>query len=153
VDAVPTPAPAPAAAPWRVAVSRAPVDADDPFLHHKTTHRAVYDARRAERPDADDVLLVNARGELTEGTIANLVVQCDGGRWTPPRASGLLGGVARAAALDAGAVAERVLRPTMLAGAERAWLVNALRGWVPVRLADPAGAAVVDGLDPGAAGG
>jgi para-aminobenzoate synthetase/4-amino-4-deoxychorismate lyase len=139
VQAVPTPAPPPPTAPWRVAVSRTPVDADDPFLHHKTTYRAVYESRRAEWPDADDVLLVNARGELTEGTIANLVVEREGRRWTPPRACGLLGGVARAGALAAGEVAEAVLHPTALAGAERAWLVNALRGWVPLRLGERSG--------------
>jgi para-aminobenzoate synthetase/4-amino-4-deoxychorismate lyase len=113
------------------------VDPDDVFLHHKTTHRAAYDARRAEHPGADDVLLVNARGELTEGTVGNLVVQRDGARWTPPRASGLLGGVRREALVAGGAVGERVLRPADLAGAEGAWLVNALRGWVPILPAVP----------------
>jgi para-aminobenzoate synthetase/4-amino-4-deoxychorismate lyase len=122
-----------------VALSTRPVDPDDVFLHHKTTHRAAYDARRAEHPGADDVLLVNARGELTEGTVANLVVQQDGARWTPPRASGLLGGVRREALVAAGAVGERVLRPADLAGAEGAWLVNALRGWVPILPTMPGG--------------
>jgi para-aminobenzoate synthetase/4-amino-4-deoxychorismate lyase len=142
-DATATPAPAVAVSaaasaatvPWRVVLARAPVDADDPFLHHKTTHRAVYDARRAEAPWADDVLLVNGRGELTEFTVGNLVVRRDGACWTPPRASGLLGGVLRAELVAGGAVQERVLRPAELDDAEGVWLVNALRGWVPVRLA------------------
>jgi len=41
--------------------------------------------------------------------------------------------VARAGALAAGDAAEAVVHPAALARAERAWLVNALRGWVPLR--------------------
>lgn len=134
VSATTTEAPLPAGAPWRVAVAPTPVDADDVFLHHKTTHRAVYDARRAEHPTLDEVLLVNRRGELTEGSITNLVVQRDGVRWTPPRTSGLLGGVARGRALAEGSVRERVLRVEELEGADAVWVLNALRGWVPVRI-------------------
>ena len=45
----------------------------DVFLFHKTTNRAVYE--RARRPDCDDVILWNPAGEVTETTIANLVVE------------------------------------------------------------------------------
>ena len=45
----------------------------DDFLYHKTTNRAVYE--RARRPDCDDVILWNPAGEVTETTIANLVVE------------------------------------------------------------------------------
>lgn len=116
------------------ALARTSVCRDDPFLHHKTTRRAVYDLRRAERPEADDVLLWNAEGELTEFTIGNLVVELDGSRYTPPQDCGLLGGVLRAELVASRAVTERVLRPGDLARATGVWLVNALRGWVPVRL-------------------
>ena len=41
-----------------VCLSASPIDDQDPFLYHKTTRRLVYEsARRAEAPDADDVLL------------------------------------------------------------------------------------------------
>ena len=52
--------------PWRVAWANAPVDPGDPFLCHKTTWRAAYDVARRGRPDVDDVLLWNTRGEATE---------------------------------------------------------------------------------------
>ena len=55
-----------------------PVDPADPMLFHKTTRRRVYDDAKARHPDADDVLLVNTRGELTESTIANVAVRLDG---------------------------------------------------------------------------
>ena len=119
---------APLRVPWRVAVARAPVESTDPFLHHKTTRRQVYDQARAAAPGSDDVLLWNERGELTESCIANVVVERDGMKLTPPRASGLLGGVARAALLESGEIAEAVIPMAGLPGCARFWLVNSVRG-------------------------
>ena len=78
----------------RVALARTPVDPCDPFLCHKTTRRDVYTRAQAARPDVDDVILWNTRGEITEATIANVVVEIGGERWTPPRTCGLLPGIA-----------------------------------------------------------
>lgn len=119
-------------APRRVAYALTPVDSSDRFLFHKTTRRGVYEARRAERPGLFDVLLWNERGELTEFTNGNLVVELDGGRWTPPRESGLLAGTFRADLLRRGEVAERVLTKRDLTRAARVWFVNGVRGWVEV---------------------
>jgi para-aminobenzoate synthetase/4-amino-4-deoxychorismate lyase len=107
------------------------------FLQHKTTNRGVYERAMAARASGvDDVLLWNDEGELTESTIGNLVVQLDGARSTPPRDCGLLAGTYRAALLERGDIGERVLRKSDLARAEGLWLVNAVRGWVPLRLVD-----------------
>ena len=119
----------PSREPARVAVAAEPVDSADPLLYHKTTHRAEYERRAAAHPHADDVLLVNERGELTESTIANLVVRLDGALWTPPLESGLLPGVMRADLLARGEVRERVIRPADLRRAEEVWLVNSVRKW------------------------
>jgi para-aminobenzoate synthetase/4-amino-4-deoxychorismate lyase len=120
---------APSPDPLRVAVSAEPVDSRDAMLYHKTTRRAVYERRAAARPDCGDVLLVNERGELTESTIANLVVRMDGALWTPPLDAGLLPGVLRADLLARGEIRERVLRPADLKGAEEIWLINSVRKW------------------------
>jgi para-aminobenzoate synthetase/4-amino-4-deoxychorismate lyase len=124
--------------PWpvRVGIAAEPVDSRDPLLFHKTTRRAVYDERRASRPDCDDVLLLNERGELTESTIANLVVRIGGALWTPPMESGLLPGVFRAHLLERGEIRERVLRPADLAHADGVYLVNSVRRWRRAVLAD-----------------
>ncbi|HEX5871311.1 MAG TPA: aminodeoxychorismate synthase component I [Longimicrobium sp.] len=119
----------PSAEPARVAVAAEPVDSADPLLYHKTTWRAPYERRAASRPDADDVLLVNERGELTESAIANLVVRLDGALWTPPLECGLLPGVFRAHLLARGEIRERVLRPEDLERAEEVWLINSVRKW------------------------
>jgi para-aminobenzoate synthetase/4-amino-4-deoxychorismate lyase len=118
----------------RVALAPTPVDADDPFLCHKTTRRHVYTRAQAARPDVDDVILWNARGEITESTIANVVVEIDGARWTPPRTCGLLAGVARGVLVEAGSVRERPIAVAELKAASRIWLVSALRGEVQATL-------------------
>ena len=128
------PLPEPLAGPAPVALCREPVDRRDPALFHKTTRRAPYERRRAERPDLFDVVLLNAEGEVTETTIGNLVVEIDGERLTPPLDAGLLPGVFRAHLLARGEVRERSLRPPDLSRARRIWLVNALRGWIEARL-------------------
>jgi para-aminobenzoate synthetase/4-amino-4-deoxychorismate lyase len=130
------PLPAPAAAPLRVALARAPVRRGDRWLFHKTTRRAVYDARRAERADAFDVLLANEEGELTELTIGNLVAEIGGERLTPPRECGLLAGTFREELLARGEVREAVLRREDLGRARRLWLVNAVREWVPIEIGE-----------------
>jgi para-aminobenzoate synthetase/4-amino-4-deoxychorismate lyase len=122
--------------PLRVAMAKDPVDTGDVFLYHKTTHRAVYEAARASRPDAGDVILWNARGEVTESTIANVVVEIGGEKVTPPVSCGLLGGVMRARLLAEGAVREGVVTVDALRRARRFWLVNSVRGWVDAHWAD-----------------
>jgi para-aminobenzoate synthetase/4-amino-4-deoxychorismate lyase len=128
------PVPAVAAAPERVVLARQPVSRNDLRLFHKTTDRAPYDARRREAPGAFDVLLWNEEGEATEFTIGNLVAEIDGVQWTPPRECGLLGGVMRAELLARGEIQERPIPVAELRRATRLWLVNALRGRVPVAL-------------------
>ena len=56
--------------PLRMAIAAAPVDPANPFLYNKTTHRVMYDQARAARPDCDDVVLWNTRGEVTEQRIS-----------------------------------------------------------------------------------
>jgi para-aminobenzoate synthetase/4-amino-4-deoxychorismate lyase len=129
-----SPLPPTAAQPLPVVLARDPVSRRDVRLFHKTTAREPYDSRRREAPDAFDTLLWNEEGELTEFTIGNLVAELDGRRVTPPRGCGLLAGVMREELLARGEVRERVLRVDELPRAGRLWLVNAVRGWVPVRL-------------------
>ena len=117
-----------------VALAKTPVERRDKFLCHKTTHRAVYEAHTQERPDCFDVLLWNEDGELTEFTRGNLVVELSGERWTPPRSCGLLNGTLRSELLDTGELQERILRREDLETAVRIWLLNSVRGLVPVRM-------------------
>lgn len=117
--------------PLRVGLATEPIYSGDRWLYHKTTVRHMYDEARASRPDCDDVILWNERGELTESSVANLLVELDG-RWlTPPIASGLLPGTMRAELLDAGEIVEQPLLVTDLARATQIMLVNSVRGRIP----------------------
>ena len=120
--------------PVRLALDDEPVDAGNPELWHKTTRRDVYLAAALRHPEADDVVLVNADGEVTETTIATLAVRLDDRWWTPSSTSGCLPGVERGRLLDAGVLHERVLRPADLLGAEGIAVLSSLRGWRPATL-------------------
>ena len=119
---------------WRVRLAADPVDPSDEFLYHKTTNRVVYD--RARRPDCDDVILWNPAGEITETTIANLVVEINLQRVTPPVACGLLPGTLRAELLATGQIGEARVTVEELRAAAHFWLVNSVRGWCPGVLID-----------------
>jgi para-aminobenzoate synthetase / 4-amino-4-deoxychorismate lyase len=123
--------------PRPVALAARAVHSGDRFLFHKTTHRTVYDERRADAPDAFDVLLWNERGEVTEFTRGNVVVQLDGRLITPPIAAGLLAGCFRAELLERGTIEEAAVRIDDLSRATRMWSVNSARRWVEVALATP----------------
>jgi len=128
---------------WTVALVGPPVDPRDLSLFHKTTRRERYDEAlaRALSLGADEPLLVNSRGELTEGARTNLVVELEGRRLTPALGCGLLPGVLRGELLERGRAAEAVLRSADLVAARRVWMVNALRGSIPVaRVVDASGA-------------
>jgi para-aminobenzoate synthetase/4-amino-4-deoxychorismate lyase len=129
-EAACTPHPVDTRGRWRVALAAHPVESSNPLLRHKTTDRRLYSLARQEHPGADDVLLWNERGEVTESTIANVVAEVDGARVTPPVSCGLLPGVLREELLERGEVAERVVMKADLARAPRVWLVNSLRGWI-----------------------
>ncbi|RZV45579.1 MAG: aminodeoxychorismate synthase, component I [Acidimicrobiales bacterium] len=116
-------------------IDSVPVDSYDEFLVHKTTTRTRYDDARDRFPDASDVILWNQRGELTETTISNLVLDLDGDLVTPDHRSGLLAGTLREELLDRGQVTERVLTLDDLARADRLFTINSVRGWDEVEVA------------------
>ncbi len=126
---------------WRVALGGLPVHSRDRFLRHKTTRRGVYrsalgEARR-RHPEADDVLLFNQQGELTETTRANVVVLDEHGRWSTPEVGcGLLDGVLRRRLLGRGRIVERVISRRDLLAARDVLLINSVRGLVRI---DPVG--------------
>ena len=137
VEALPAALPGPVL----LALDDEPVDPLDRWLHHKTTFREPYDRRRRRRPDVDDVIMVNTRGELTEVTRATLAVQLDGTWYTPPLAAGCLPGIERARLLDLGVLHERVLRRADLDAARGLAVISSLHGWRDARLRTAAGAA------------
>lgn len=114
---------------WRVGLAGARLRADDPWLRVKSTNRAVYDEARAALPAGlEEVIFLNERGEVCDGTITTVFFDRGQGMRTPPLASGLLPGVLRAEM----AVPEELLMAGDLPHV-RLWLGNSLRGLIPAR--------------------
>lgn len=121
----------PVSGPWRIALAPDRLDADDPWLGVKTTKRALYDRARASLTEGvDEVLFLNHRGEVCEGTITNVFLEKDGGLITPRRGSGLLPGILREELLATGQAREGDLAPADLATGQL-WVGNSLRGLIP----------------------
>ncbi len=125
------PLPEAPAAPWLLKPAVSPVNLNAPLFRHKTTSRKIYEDLKRE--DADDTVLWNERGEITETTIANLAVRIEGRLCTPPASSGLLEGTLRRHLLEKGELEERVITLEELAGAEEIYLLNSVRGMLPAR--------------------
>ena len=124
--------------PVRVGLAKTPVDSQTVWLYHKTTQRQVYKAARASRPECDEVILHNERGELTEASSSNIALLLDGELVTPPIESGLLSGTFRSYLLKNPAgwqnphglpLREKVLKLADLARCEGIYLFNSVRGW------------------------
>ena len=117
----------------RVALATQPVDSADRFVFHKTTRRDFYKSQLEARPDCDDIIFWNERGEITESTIANVVVEMDGELFTPPVTSGLLAGTFRDHLLTEGKIKERVITIEELKNVKRFFLINSVRKWLRAR--------------------
>lgn len=102
------------------------------FRRYKTTERSIYES--AKVAGVDQTIHYNDRGELTESTSMNLVLEKGGRFLTPAASSGLLQGTLRARLLAEGRIEEAILPGEALASADRIWLINSIRGWKPVRL-------------------
>ena len=106
----------------RVTLATEPVDSSDRFLFHKTTRRR----------GGDDVIFSNERGEVTESSIANVVVPIDGELFTPPIECGLLPGVFRNHLLAQGKIKERIITIEEFKDAKEFFLINSVRKWIRV---------------------
>ncbi|MBY3486147.1 aminotransferase class IV family protein [Rhizobium laguerreae] len=83
---------------WTVRLAESRLDSADKLLRVKTTRRAIYETARAEYTpaEADEVILLNERGEVCEGTITSIFLDDGTGILrTPPISCGLLAGVLR----------------------------------------------------------
>ncbi len=111
---------------------------DSAWLRHKTTRRDIYDqeCKTARERGLFDVLFLNDAGEVTEGSIANIIIYGDGIYSTPTLDSGLLAGVMRGYLLadQERPLCETVLRAEDVRRAEAIFLCNSVRGLVQVTL-------------------
>ena len=119
----------------RVRISPERTSSGDVFLRHKTTNRERYDRQYAQAlaDGFDEVIFLNEREEVTEGTINNIFIERDGILLTPPLSSGVLPGVYRRYLLESNKIAEEhVLTIQDLESADSVFLCNSVRGMTRV---------------------
>lgn len=121
---------------WRVRIAGTRIDSGDRLLRMKTTRRSVYEAARGEfsPAESDEVILLNGKGEVCEGTITSVFLDDGSGTlMTPPIACGLLEGVLRTEL-----ICRRRARVARLSPADlrrgRLYVGNSLRGLIRAEL-------------------
>lgn len=123
---------------WRLKVAKTKLQSEDSLFRHKTTRREPYEAARAEfsKEEADEVILLNERDEVCEGTITNIFAEAaDGMLLTPPLTSGLLPGVLRAELIRERKARGEVLKLDDLRH-RKLFVGNSLRGLIRAELVE-----------------
>ncbi|MCA1406035.1 aminotransferase class IV family protein [Ensifer sp. IC3342] len=129
-------APLPDDAVWRARIAATRLDSGNRLLRFKTTRREIFEAARSEfsLAEADEVILLNERGEVCEGTITSVFLDDGSGILkTPPIGCGLLAGVLRAELICQRRARVSRLFPADLEGGTL-YLGNSLRGLVRAKL-------------------
>jgi len=125
--------------PLSLALSRYALEDRFQETQYKTTVRDFYDGERARLNaliGADEVIFLNAKNELCEGSFTSIFIEADDGLLTPALSCGLLPSVLRQALINQGKAAEAVLTLKDLTSAKIIFVGNSLRGLMPAKLID-----------------
>lgn len=124
------------AVPVKVKISARKVNPDNVFLYHKTTLRDMYDKERAKARKGGffEVIFLNTKGEITEGSITNIFVLKGKNLYTPPVGCGLLPGVLRERLLKEGKAREKVIYREDVLGADKVYIGNSVKGLLETKI-------------------
>ncbi|MBU0634048.1 MAG: aminodeoxychorismate synthase component I [Candidatus Omnitrophica bacterium] len=121
----------------KITLSPLRTSSTDPFLYHKTTHRALYDTehKKYKKSGYYDIIFQNEKRQLTEGAISNLFIKEGNTFFTPPTSCGLLCGVFRTHLLKTQPrkFREKILKLVDLRRAKEIYIANSVRGMIRVR--------------------
>jgi para-aminobenzoate synthetase/4-amino-4-deoxychorismate lyase len=109
----------------------------DRFLYHKTSKRALYETSYMAAKEAGffDVIFMNERDQITEGSRTNIFILKDNIYHTPPVTCGLLNGIYRQHMLRTlGNAVETILTVQDIHDADAVFVCNSLRGWNKVNI-------------------
>lgn len=112
-----------------IGLAKRPVDSSDPYLYHKTTNRAIYKNVVEDSGAFDDFILWNERDEITETTLANLVIKKGNKYLTPALECGLLPGTFRSNLLKDGLIEETVIKVNDIYSSNEIFRINSVRKW------------------------
>lgn len=105
-----------------------------PLTYHKTMNYGdcMIEKRKAVQRGLDEVIFLNTRGELCEGTATNIFFVRQGILYTPKLSSGLLPGILRQYVIERYMVQEAVVSPEEILDVEECFVTNSLMGIMPV---------------------
>lgn len=115
---------------YNVKFSDITLNSNNKMLQHKTTFRPWYEqsAQKIRNGEIYDEIFFNEKGELTEGSRTNILLEIDGKFYTPPLSCGLLNGILRQNLIDCGVCSEKVLYKEDVLKAENIYCINSVRG-------------------------
>lgn len=124
----------------KITISKIQTNSKEPLLYHKTTHRPWYD-EAMDKIKSDnlkhqifDEIFFNEKGELTEGSRSNIIIQIEGKWYTPPIKCGLLNGILRQKLIKQKKLNEKILHLEDLKRAEKLFCINSVREIVEVEI-------------------
>ncbi len=123
---------------WRFGISSLRVSSRDALAGHKTNWRMLYDkesARLQKILGCDEVVFLNERGEVVEGSRTNVFLRRGDRLLTPPLSSGCLDGCLRREFLERGAAVEATLYEQDLSMGTL-YFGNSLRGLIRAERVD-----------------
>ncbi len=105
-----------------------------PLICHKTLNygECILENRKAKAMGIDEIIFLNTKGEICEGTVSNIFFVRDGAIYTPEKSCGLLPGVIRDFVLESGPATQSVIRPGDEESFEECFITNSLMGIMPV---------------------
>ena len=118
-------------------LSKYPLSDKVQVTRHKVSDRNFYDGERnriRQLTDADEVIFLNNKNEICEGSYTSIFIKKNGLLVTPPLSSGLLPGILRADLLEKKQAIEGILTIADIIEADDIFLGNSLRGLMKAKL-------------------
>lgn len=114
-------------------LSSSPINSENSFYFHKTTEREFYQIefqKYRKLTNCYDVIFLNEKNEITEGSYTNIFIKKGGVYYTPPVECGLLPGIYREHMLENETleIQEKKLFISDIETAEEVYLCNSVRG-------------------------
>lgn len=105
-----------------------------PLTFHKSLNYGdnIMEKRRTLGTNIDEVIFLNTKGEISEGSTTNIFFIKDGIIATPPITAGILPGIMRSYVLKSFSVEERIIFPEEIKDMDECFVTNSLMGIMPV---------------------
>ena len=104
---------------------------------HKISRRSFYDGERerlAHLTGADEVIFLNEKNEICEGSFTSIFIEKNGNLLTPPLSAGILPGILRKELIETAAAQEANIFEYDLLSADKIYIGNSLRGLMTATL-------------------